>query len=482
MALAAAGDVRADEPGGPALAEALWDDVAASWPAPERPIRDRVLDEVARQVAADVLAGGVQAEEGRGFTTVQTRLWEHGVLDPRPTFAAVIYDGTLAAEALRGAVGDVPDLERYDHAGLGLAADGPQRCAAVVLVQRHLDVEQAPDWSPRTTQTLAFVPRAGWSRWRVDVLGPGAEVLPVELARDDARWTARFELGADPGVYRVEVVAHDGTGWVLAGLGVGTVPGKLRAPADPEAYLARWIAVERQRFELSALTRHPPLDELARDHSERLRDGVPFGHDGGGGDPVERIRAAGIPFSVALENVGRATTLDWVHTLVMASPRHRANLLHPRLTHVGIGVARVEPLAWYATVDLVRLLEPLDLDRARERIEAALDEGRQASGLPALGHKRALDRVADAWCREVAGATELSPDQIAALTEDVRFHLDDAERVVADLLVVDDVEALTWFPALADPAFDQAGLGLHQPADGGRVTVLLVLVARSTGG
>ena len=165
----------------------------------------------------------------------------------------------------------------------------------------------------------------------------------------------------------------------------------------------------------------------------------------------------------------------------VASPTHRANLLHPRLTHVGLGVVRVEAVAWFVTEDFVRLLAPVDLAQARETVLAAIAEGRSASGLSPLATKRSLDRLAHRWCQEVAGATELTAPQVAALTEDVRFHLDDAERVVADLLVVDDVAELTWFPELADPAFDQVGLGLHQAPEGGRVTVLVVLVARSTG-
>jgi hypothetical protein len=314
------------------------------------------------------------------------------------------------------------------------------------------------------------------------VLAPGARSLPVTLVQDGDRLEASFRMGADPGVYRLEVVAQDRRGeTVLAGIGVGTVPGKVRAPADAEAYLGSWIDLERSRFGLPGLQRHEVLDEIARTHAEGIRDGKAFGHGGVGDGPVDRIRAAGVPFSVALENVGRASTLDWVHTLVMASPSHRANLLHPRLTHAGLGAIRVESLAWFVTEEFVHLLAPMDLERARGQLVAALDEGRTASGLRTLRQKRALTLLAERWCAEVAGDTELSPAQISALTEDVRFHLDDAERVVADLLVVDDPAEVTWFPQLADPAFDQVGLALHQPPEGGRVTVLVVLVARSTG-
>ena len=165
----------------------------------------------------------------------------------------------------------------------------------------------------------------------------------------------------------------------------------------------------------------------------------------------------------------------------MASPGHRANLLDPGVTHAGIGVAVSEPLAWYVTQELVRLLPPLDLERELERARTVLTEHRRTRGDPPLRTKRALDRVAQRWADDVGGrgATALDEAQIRELTAEAQFHLDDAERVVAELAWIEGAEQLADLPLFAAPGLDQYGLGLYQPSEGGMMAVVVVLVDRS---
>jgi uncharacterized protein YkwD len=68
-----------------------------------------------------------------------------------------------------------------------------------------------------------------------------------------------------------------------------------------------------------------------------------FGHvSPSGRDLTSRLRQAGYTTHRAAENLARSSTPQRAHAQLMESPSHRANILDPALTHVGIGVAERE--------------------------------------------------------------------------------------------------------------------------------------------
>lgn len=76
------------------------------------------------------------------------------------------------------------------------------------------------------------------------------------------------------------------------------------------------------------------LSALAQQHSQEMA-GSGLHHTG---DLTAGITA---PWARLAENVGQGTTFDAVWDAFKNSPGHRANLLNPELTHVGIGVVTV---------------------------------------------------------------------------------------------------------------------------------------------
>jgi len=61
-----------------------------------------------------------------------------------------------------------------------------------------------------------------------------------------------------------------------------------------------------------------------------------------------------VPFSKAAENVAKATSIEEAHRLLTNSPSHRANMVDPAFTHVGIGTARGADGAFYTVEIFVR--------------------------------------------------------------------------------------------------------------------------------
>jgi uncharacterized protein YkwD len=83
------------------------------------------------------------------------------------------------------------------------------------------------------------------------------------------------------------------------------------------------------------------LRHLARQHSADMLARGYFSHtDREGRSPFARMRAAGIQFNAAGENIAFAPSVTTAFTGLMNSPGHRANILRPEFGRVGIGIIR----------------------------------------------------------------------------------------------------------------------------------------------
>jgi uncharacterized protein YkwD len=104
---------------------------------------------------------------------------------------------------------------------------------------------------------------------------------------------------------------------------------------------------ERARHGEAALRPNWRLGRVAQSHSDSMARAGYFGHDGPGGSPLNRMRAAGyvsrargydvgenIAFGTLWLSTPRAIVSSWMH-----SPGHRANILDGRFRDTAIGVA-----------------------------------------------------------------------------------------------------------------------------------------------
>ena len=84
------------------------------------------------------------------------------------------------------------------------------------------------------------------------------------------------------------------------------------------------------------------LSRVARLKSQDMADKNYFSHQSPTyGSPFEMMKKFGISYKLAGENIasGQRTPQD-VMTSWMASPGHRANILKPEYTHIGVGYYR----------------------------------------------------------------------------------------------------------------------------------------------
>lgn len=144
----------------------------------------------------------------------------------------------------------------------------------------------------------------------------------------------------------------------LPWLGCGGSGGS--SPTDPA--VAREVEIEFLSFDLVNRARRDEgvgtelvfdarLAEVARAHSEAMRDQGFFDHvDPAGHDFGFRLRQGGVVFTVAGENLAQVANSGdpaaVAHRGFLNNPAHRTNVLDPRFTHGGVGVAHRAGTYW----------------------------------------------------------------------------------------------------------------------------------------
>jgi len=109
--------------------------------------------------------------------------------------------------------------------------------------------------------------------------------------------------------------------------------------ADLEAQMLELVNQERVQRGLSPLKADPEMTEVARAHSKDMFARGYFAHfTPEGKSPFDRMDAAHVQYTTAVENLALAHSLPIAHNGLMNSPGHRANILNPAYGRVGIGI------------------------------------------------------------------------------------------------------------------------------------------------
>ncbi|MFQ5790574.1 MAG: CAP domain-containing protein [Acidobacteriota bacterium] len=109
---------------------------------------------------------------------------------------------------------------------------------------------------------------------------------------------------------------------------------------DLEREMARLVNLERKARGIPPLKLLPRLSEAARRYSELMASSGKVSHDADGRDMEDRIRDV-VPDACQFgENISKHYTVGYALGDMLGSEGHRANLLNPRFTGIGIGVVR----------------------------------------------------------------------------------------------------------------------------------------------
>ncbi len=217
--------------------------------------------------------------------------------------------------------------------------------------------------------------------------------------------------------------------------------------AETEQQIFELVNRERREFGLPPVAWDERAASVARAHSEDMQAHDFVGHvSQQTGAPSDRARAAGLASPLLLENVALARSADEAHAGLMNSPGHRANILNPEVTHVGIGVVMpatggVSP-ELYATELFTRVVTPVDLKDARVAVLRALATQRANARLASLPSDKTLDSLAQTFAVALARSNgEAKPPSLekatrryASVTTEI-VVVADADRVASERLI-----------------------------------------------
>lgn len=101
------------------------------------------------------------------------------------------------------------------------------------------------------------------------------------------------------------------------------------------------VNAERRSHGLAPLAIDARLSGVAASHAQDMAARGYFSHTGpGGASPFDRMRAAGIAYQYAGENIALAPDAATANAALFASPPHRENTLSAEYHHIGIAAAR----------------------------------------------------------------------------------------------------------------------------------------------
>lgn len=427
-----------------------------------------------------------------------------GLAEPLPHLLVIDAQNVpRLTEAVSSRLAKVFNLRDYTHIG-GVAEAEPDSGSAVVVLalsRRHIRLSPVP-------RSLL---KAG--KIRLEGLLEGALAQP-ELAHTLPSGETRImELGpgksfsttvrlSETGRHRLEIIGQGPDGPdVLANIPVfvgvpiddstasAAGPSGDAAAMTPDAArdrLFELVNAERKRFGLVPLAFDPELAAVALRHSEDMRANDFVGHvSPTTGGTEDRLRRAGIVTGLAAENVGRGYTPDESHRGFMDSPGHRAAILLPDVTHVGIGVVSQKEYgrtSFLVTEIFIRRIPSLGPE-ARTVFLKELNRRRAASGARPVRENPQLSAVADATAREFLAEPSLTQDGIlsglaARLRGGPRPH---GEMSFYSIVCVAGSLEEGAKQADSDPKtgrFDRLGFGLAQGSRPGLVpnSIILVLI------
>jgi len=318
-----------------------------------RPSRLAVLDR-----AASALAEAVAGRPGEPTPEAAADVLDHlltvqGVSDAQvfPLSVRHVRFGDFAAH-LPALLGRLDRTKPPTHYGLASFVRNGAMTTAALLVHRGLELD-AP--LQRVGEPEGVIPvrgalARGYFRPRVLVAPPnGGRVRERPAWTHERRVDVTVQLGDGVGVYGVEVVADSQYGPVVLNnhqVYVGVTPPdwatlRLEPPAPddaPEALLLRWMQAQRLAVGAPSLRVWPDLAHVAHDWAAELEAQRALVHaTAEAGTLTTRLKARGLRFTQAGENLASATTPRQALAAMLASPGHKRNLLDPRWTHIGVG-------------------------------------------------------------------------------------------------------------------------------------------------
>jgi len=159
---------------------------------------------------------------------------------------------------------------------------------------------------------------------------------------------------------------------------------EITSTTDMERQIFDWTNQERAKVKAPPLKWNDRLAIAARLHSDEMVKHNDLSHKVKD-EPVftERLSEHGAHFNAAAENVGYGDDAETLHNGWMDSSPHRANILNPVYTDMGIGIVRSGGRLW-ATEDFATVLQSFSSEDFEKAVEQEIVSRRSTRGMAPL--------------------------------------------------------------------------------------------------
>lgn len=212
-----------------------------------------------------------------------------------------------------------------------------------------------------------------------------------------------------------------------------------------EQEIVRLVNAERARAGLLPLSVDTRLTDIARQHSQLMMSRSTLSHHLSGEEDVRhRVISSGIRFDMSGENVAYDRDASSAHNSLMHSPPHKANILRPEFTTIGVGVVRKGDSIW-VTQDFARRLQEFSPTQAENAVTRSFEALRRSSGTPPLKlvSQPSLRELACSMAREDRLETDLARD-IANVRSVLVWTATDPQKLPGDMQKLRTTKASGW--------------------------------------
>jgi hypothetical protein len=160
--------------------------------------------------------------------------------------------------------------------------------------------------------------------------------------------------------------------YFLALVVIGAGTDVLHAQSGDERQLLQLVNQARNQQGLKPLAWDPALAVAAQQHAQWVARSAELAHQyPGEPDLATRASNAGARFHEIAENVAEGQSVAQLHAEWMNSPHHRANILDPNITSIGIAIVQ-RGGKLFAVEDFSQSVPNLGPDKVEAKIEALL--------------------------------------------------------------------------------------------------------------
>jgi len=221
---------------------------------------------------------------------------------------------------------------------------------------------------------------------------------------------------------------------------------------------------DRAEAKLPPLAWHDGLAAVAQAHCEDMKSHGFFAHESPRtGKVKDRVAKARIANRGVGENIARARSVEAAERNLMASPKHKANILHKGFTHAGIALLLGDDGWFYCTQVFMTAPPVYDVAAVHRDVVQQINKVRLAKGLRRLVVDDELARQALAHSQRAARLGRFDPLWLESVLRRSRARW----RVhAAAYYLTEKLAEVAHCDVAQSPSFDHMGLGVVQsPAD-----------------